>query len=156
MQYTTVKRAVRAVHVDGPDDDRAPEIGQVHGEVTFYPVMGEGEGVQVETAEGPVTVVLTPITVRISDGLIMHRGGVGVQLFAGGEGSVPSLIRWRARFTNLQSGGVPLKLRDVVFDAVPGGEVDLTAAAPVAGLPEPIVRGPQGEPGPKGLSLIHI
>ena len=89
MQYTTVKRAVRAVHVDGPDDDRAPEIGQVHGEVTFYPVMGEGESVQVETAEGPVTVVLTPITVRISDGLIMHRGGVGVQLFAGGEGAVP-------------------------------------------------------------------
>ena len=150
MQYTTVKRAVRAVHVDGPDDDRAPEIVQVHGEVTFYPVMGEGEGVQVETAEGPVTVVLTPITVRISDGLIMHRGGVGVQLFAGGEGAVPSLIRWRAVFRGLQSQGVPLKLRDVVFDAAPGSEVDLTAVAPLANLPEPIVRGPRGERGPKG------
>mgnify|MGYP001941818328 CR=1 FL=1 len=144
MQFTTVKRAVKAAHVDGFDADRAPEIEQVHGQVTFYPMMGDGDSVQVQTVDGPVTVVLTPITVRISDGLVMHRGGVGVQLFAGGDGCEPSLIRWRARFTNLQSQGVPLKLRDVIFDAIPGGEVDLTTAAPLANAPEPIVRGPQG------------
>ena len=144
MQFTTVKRAVKAVHVDGYDNDRAPEVEQVQGSVTFYPMMGEGDSVQVQTVEGPVTVVLTPITVRIADGMVMHRGGIGVQLFAGGKGSEPSLIRWRARFTNLQSDGVPIQLRDVVFDAVPGGEVDLTTAAPLANAPEPIVRGPQG------------
>ena len=144
MQFTTVKRAVRAVHVDGADKDRAPEVEQVHGEVTFYPMMGEGDSVQVQTVDGPVTVVLTPITVRISDGLVMHRGGVGVQLFAGGKGSEPSLIRWRAVFRGLQSQGVPLTLRDVIFDAIPGGEVDLTTATPLANAPEPIVRGPQG------------
>lgn len=144
MQFTTVKRAVRAVHVDGADKDRAPEVEQVHGEVTFYPMMGDGDSVQVQTVDGPVTVVLTPITVRISDGLVMHRGGVGVQLFAGGKGSEPSLIRWRAHFTNLQSNGVPIKLRDVIFDAKPGGEVDLTTTAPLANAPEPIIRGPQG------------
>lgn len=74
----------------------------------------------------------------------MHRGAVGVQLFAGGEGSNPPLIRWRASFSNLQAQGVPLTLRDVVFDAIPDGEVDLTAVAPLATKPEPIVRGPQG------------
>jgi hypothetical protein len=144
MHFTTVKRAVKAVHVDGFDDDRAPEVEQVHGEVTFYPMLGDGDSVQVQTVDGPVTVVLTPIKVRISDGLVMHRGGVGVQLFAGGDGSEPSLIRWRARFSNLQSQGVPLKLRDVIFDAIPDGEVDLTTAAPLANAPEPIIRGPQG------------
>ena len=144
MHFTTVKRAVKAVHVDGFDDDRAPEVEQVHGEVTFYPMLGDGDSVQVQTVDGPVTVVLTPISVRISDGLVMHRGGVGVQLFAGGDGSEPSLIRWRAHFTNLQSQGVPLKLRDVIFDAIPDGEVDLTTAAPLANAPEPIIRGPQG------------
>lgn len=144
MQFTTVKRAVRAVHVDGADKDRAPEVEQVHGEVTFYPMMGDGDSVQVQTIDGPVTVVLTPITVRISDGLVMHRGGVGVQLFAGGKGSEPSLIRWRAVFRGLQSQGVPIKLRDVIFDAKPGGEVDLTTTAPLANAPEPIIRGPQG------------
>lgn len=144
MQFTTVKRAVKAVHVDGFDADRAPEVEQVHGEVTFYPMMGEGDSVQVQTVDGPVTVVLTPITVRISDGMVMHRGGVGVQLFAGGKGSEPSLIRWRAVFRGLQSQGVPLQLRDVIFDAIPGGEVDLTTATPLANAPEPIVRGPQG------------
>ena len=144
MQFTTVKRAVKAVHVDGFDADRAPEVEQVHGEVTFYPMMGDGDSVQVQTVDGPVTVVLTPITVRISDGLVMHRGGVGVQLFAGGKGAEPSLIRWRAVFRGLQSQGVPLTLRDVIFDAIPGGEVDLTTATPLANAPEPIVRGPQG------------
>lgn len=144
MQFTTVKRAVKAVHVDGFDADRAPEVEQVHGEVTFYPMMGEGDSVQVQTVDGPVTVVLTPITVRISDGLVMHRGGVGVQIFAGGKGAEPSLIRWRAVFRGLQSQGVPLTLRDVIFDAIPGGEVDLTTATPLANAPEPIVRGPQG------------
>lgn len=153
MQFTTVKRAVRAVHVDGPDEDRHPEVEQVQGTVTFYPMLGEGDSVQVETVDGPVTVVLTPIRVRIADGMVMHRGGVGVQLFAGGEGAEPSVIRWRAVFTNLQSDGVPLKLRDVVFDAVPGGEVDLTAASPLANHPEPILRGPAG---PRGYSVQDV
>lgn len=144
MKFTTVKRAISAVMLDGYDADNQPEIEAVQGEVTFYPVMQEGDSVQVQTVDGPVTIVLSPITVRISDGIVMHRGTIGVQLFAGGEGSNPELIRWRARFTNLQSNGVTLALRDVIFDAIPGGEVDLTTAAPLANQPEPIVRGPQG------------
>ncbi|AWB84761.1 hypothetical protein [Corynebacterium liangguodongii] len=144
MQFTTVKRAIRAVMLDGDDVDQVPEVRQVQGQVTFTPVLGAGDSVQVETVEGPVTVVLSPVTVRVSDGVVMHRGSVGVQLFAGGEGSNPPLIRWRASFSGLQAQGVPLALRDVVFDAVPGGEVDLTNVAPLANLVEPVVRGPQG------------
>lgn len=144
MQFTTVKRAIRAVHIDGDDKNAVPEVEQVQGYITFTPMLGEGDSVQVQTVEGPVTVVLTPIRARISDGVVMHRGAVGVQLFAGGKGSEPSLIRWRATFSDLQSQGVPLKLRDVIFDAKPGGEVDLTTVAPLANAPEPILRGPAG------------
>lgn len=144
MQFTTVKRAIRAVHIDGDDKNAVPEVEQVQGRITFTPMLGEGDSVQVQTVEGPVTVVLTPIRARISDGMVMHRGAVGVQLFAGGKGSEPSLIRWRASFSELQSQGVPLKLRDVIFDAKPGGEVDLTTVAPLANAPEPILRGPAG------------
>lgn len=144
MQFTTVKRAIRAVHIDGDDKNAVPEVEQVQGRITFTPMLGEGDSVQVQTVEGPVTVVLTPIKARISDGMVMHRGAVGVQLFAGGKGSEPSLIRWRASFSELQSQGVPLKLRDVIFDAKPGGEVDLTTVAPLANAPEPILRGPAG------------
>ena len=92
MHFTTVKRAVKAVHADGPDKDRAPEVEQVHGEVTFTPMLGEGDSVQVETGEGMVTVVPVPVTARISDGVVMHRGVMGVQLFAAGPGSNPELI----------------------------------------------------------------
>ena len=144
MQFTTVKRAIRAVHIDGDDRNAVPEVEQVQGYITFTPMLGEGDSVQVQTVEGPVTVVLTPIRARISDGMVMHRGAVGVQLFAGGKGSEPSLIRWRASFSELQSQGVPLKLRDVIFDAKPRGEVDLTTVAPLANAPEPILRGPAG------------
>ncbi len=144
MQFTTVKRAINAVLLDGHDPDSVPEVSKVQGEVTFTPLMPSGDSVQVQTPEGPVTVVLAPVRVRISDGVVMHRGAMGVQLFAGGEGSNPTLIRWRASFSHLQAQGIPLSLRDVVFDAVPGGEVDLTSVAPLAGQPEPIVRGPQG------------
>ena len=150
MKFTTVKRAVNAVHLDGDDLDQVPEVHPVHGQVTFTPLLNEGDGVQVETGDGMVTVVPVPVTVRISDGVVMHRGAPGVQLFAGGPGANPDTIRWRADFKHLQSAGVPVKLRPVVFDAVPDGEVDLTRVAPVAGFSGGVTRGEQGEIGPRG------
>lgn len=144
MKFTTVKRAVNAVHLDGDDKDQVPEVYPVHGNVTFTPLLADGDSIQVQTPNGPLTVVPTQITVRISDGIVMHRGAPGVQLFAAGPGSNPERIQWKATFHNLQSNGIPIKLKPVVFDAIPDGEVDLTAVAPLAGSPTPITRGPQG------------
>lgn len=144
MKFTTVKRAVNAVHLDGDDPDQTPETHPVHGNVTFTPLLKDGDSIQVQTVNGPLTVVPTQITVRISDGVVMHRGAPGVQLFAAGPGSNPERIQWKATFHNLQSNGIPIKLKPVVFDAIPDGEVDLTTVAPLAGTPTPITRGPQG------------
>src|SRR5699024_8551088 len=63
---------------------------------------------------------------------------------AGGKAANPSLIQWRAAFSNMEAGGKSFSLSAVVFDAIPGGEVDLTMAAPVAGAAKGIARGPRG------------
>ena len=144
MKYTRVRRAVSAVVIDSWDKDRNPEHIKVNGNVTFTPLLKDGDVVQWAGPNGPESLVLAPIQCRISDGIIMHRGGEGVYLAAGGDGCEPSLIQWKATFSNMQAGGWAFKLKPVMFDAVPDGEVDLTMVAPVAGASEPIVRGPAG------------
>lgn len=144
MKYTRVRRAVSAVVIDSWDKDRDPEHIKVNGRVVFTPLLKDGDVVQWAGPNGPESLVLAPIECRISDGIIMHRGGEGVYLAAGGKGCEPSLIQWKATFSNMQAGGWSFKLKPVMFDAVPDGEVDLTMVAPVAGASEPIVRGPAG------------
>lgn len=152
MKYTRVRRAVSAVVIDSWDEDRNPEHIKVNGNVTFRPLLNDGDVVQWAGPNGPESLVLAPIQCRISDGIIMHRGGEGVYLAAGGEGCEPSLIQWKATFSNMQAGGWSFKLKPVMFDAVPDGEVDLTMVAPVAGASEPIVRGPAGT----GIDNIEV
>lgn len=144
MKYTRVRRAVSAVVIDSWDKDRNPEHIKVNGNVTFTPLLNDGDVVQWAGPNGPESLVLAPIQCRISDGIIMHRGGEGVYLAAGGKGCEPDLIQWKAEFSSMQAGGWAFKLKPVMFDAVPDGEVDLTMVAPVAGASEPIVRGPAG------------
>ena len=144
MKYTRVRRAVSAVVIDSWDKDRNPEHIKVNGNVTFTPLLKDGDVVQWAGPNGPESLVLAPIQCRISDGIIMHRGGEGIYLAAGGKGCEPNLIQWKAEFSNMQAGGWSFKLKPVMFDAVLDGEVDLTMVAPVAGASEPIVRGPAG------------
>ena len=152
MQYTRVKRAVSAVVIDGADSDANPDFVKVNGNVTFTPLLKAGDVVQYAGPKGPESLVLAPIECRISDGIIMHRGQEGVYLVAGGEGVQPDVIQWKATFSNMQAGGWAFTLKPVMFDAVPGGEVDLTLVSPIAGASEPIVRGPAGV----GLKSITV
>lgn len=152
MKYTRVRRAVSAVVIDSWDKDRDPEHIKVNGRVTFTPLLKAGDVVQWAGPNGPESLVLAPIECRISDGIIMHRGGEGIYLAAGGKGCEPSLIQWKAEFSGMQAGGWAFKLKPVMFDAVPDGEVDLTMVAPVAGASEPIVRGPAGT----GIDKIFV
>jgi|GEM_PF-2491297 len=144
LEYSLVKRAVRASVIDGRDDDDTPDVVNVNGTVTFTPVMSGGDAVQVTVLGGMETLVLSPIECPINDGIISHRGRDGVKLAAGGEGCNPPIIRWKATFSHMQAGGWSFTLKPIIFDAIPSGEIDLTLAAPVAGQPDGIVRGPQG------------
>ena len=152
LQYTRVKRAVSAVVIDGADSDANPDFVKVNGNVTFTPLLKAGDVVQYAGPKGPESLVLAPIECRISDGIIMHRGQEGVYLVAGGEGVQPDVIQWKATFSNMQAGGWAFTLKPVMFDAVPGGDVDLTLVSPIAGASEPIVRGPAGV----GLKSITV
>lgn len=143
-EFCTVKRAVAAYVVDGPDDDTDPDRLPVQGQLTLTPVLGGGDAVTMVEDGTHVTVVPRPIDARISDGVILHRGREGVRLLAGGEQMNPPRLVWKARFFNMQAGGWSFKLSPIVFEVIPGGEVDLTLVAPVANVPEGIVRGPAG------------
>ena len=144
MEFTTVKRAIRLAVVDGPDTGDDPDILQAKGRVVFEPVIKKGDSIQVQTPEGPETYVLATIECPIVDGIISHDGQDGVKLPAGGKAANPSLIQWRAAFSGMEAGGKSFTLSPIVFDAIPGGEVDLTLVAPVAGTAKGVTRGPRG------------
>ncbi|MGP9720083.1 hypothetical protein [Corynebacterium sp. AOP40-4SA-5] len=143
-EFCTVKRAVAAYVVDGPDDDTDPDRLPVQGQLTLTPVLGGGDAVTMVEDGAHVTVVPRPIDARISDGVILHRGREGVRLLAGGDQMNPPRLVWKATFANMQAGGWSFKLSPIVFEVVPGGEVDLSLVAPVANVPEGITRGPAG------------
>ena len=144
LEFTLVRRAIRLAAIDGPDAGDNPDILQAQGSVLFEPVIRKGDSIQVQTRGGSETYALAPIECPINDGIISHRGQDGVKLPAGGEAANPPLIRWKATFSRMQAGGKSFTLAPVIFDAVPGGEIDLTMVAPVAGAPEGVVRGPRG------------
>ena len=144
LEFTLVRRAISLAVIDGPDTGDNPDILKAQGSVLFEPVIKKGDSIQVQTRGGSETYALAPIECPINDGIISHRGQDGVKLPAGGEAANPSLIRWKATFSRMQAGGQSFTLAPVIFDAVPGGEIDLTMVAPVAGAPEGVVRGPRG------------
>ena len=144
--YCKVKRTMLAQQLDSWDADTLPESAPLHGNVTFTPQLADGDAVTLYDDGKPVTIVPAPIAARISDGQIFHRGVDYIELLAGGDRMNPEVLVWKATFTNLQANGVPVKLRPVIFEAVPDGTVDLTVVAPAPGTAgQGIVKGRDGD-----------
>ena len=169
--YCLIKQNLASLVADSSDDsDRYPDVAQISGQVTFTPTTPQGQTYKITGEDGELyTVPVTAITARIEDGKIMHEGKEGVYLFAGGEASNPKRVVYRASYSGLRAGsrGGVIALNAVTFEAIPGGEIDLTTVTPVSGTPAPGIvkgdpflyedftpeqleglRGPQGEPGP--------
>ena len=169
--YCLIKQNLASLVADSSDDsDRYPDVAQVSGQVTFTPTTPQGQTYKITGEDGELyTVPVTAITARIEDGRIMHEGKEGVYVFAGGEASNPKRVVYRASYSGLRAGsrGGVIALNAVTFEAIPGGEIDLTTVTPVSGTPAPGIvkgdpflyedftpeqleglRGPQGEPGP--------
>lgn len=144
-QFCTVTRVLSAAHIDGFDEDANPDIHPVQGEVTFTPLIPEGDAIQLFEDGHPKTIVPLPIKTRISDGVIFHRGESSIKLLAGGDRMNPPKLYWRATFDHMQSNGIPFKLKPIVFEAIPDGTVDLTAVAPVVGIEPPTAKGRDGD-----------
>ena len=169
--YCLIKQNLASLVADSSDDsDRYPDVAQISGQVTFTPTTPQGQTYKIKGEDGELyTVPVTAITARIEDGKIMHEGKEGVYVFAGGEASNPKRVVYRASYSGLRAGsrGGVIALNAVTFEAIPGGEIDLTTVTPVSGTPAPGIvkgdpflyedftpeqleslRGPQGEPGP--------
>lgn len=153
--YCLVTQRIGAILEDSPDDnDRTPDYTDVSGDVLFTPSMSRGDAFHIERDGEIVTVPVYSVRAKIVDGVLQHEGEVGIPLFAGGEGVNPSSLVYRVAYSRLKANGESVELNSFSFKAIPGGSVDLTTVAPVAGTPSPgIVRGAKGdrgEPGPQG------
>lgn len=133
---------------DSPSDtDREPDYEAISGSVIFTSTIPEGEAFKVRDAEGYRTVPAVTYRADIVNGQIIHEGEAGVKVFAGGESSNPPVVRYTAHYNGLTAGGRRLVLNPIVFDAIPGGEIDLADFQPVANAPTPgIVQGDKGDP----------
>lgn len=136
-QYCLITHTIHSVAIDGDDTDRDPDHHPVTGIVVFEPLLGKGDSVVVTVDGDPTTIVLTPIEARISNGEIYHRGEKGIKLFAGGPDTNPEKIRYKATFHNLIAGGKTVSLKEILFEAVPGGAIHLAHVQPVPGAPYP-------------------
>lgn len=142
-EFCTIKRALAAYRADGADDGTDPDKVAVQGKVTLTPVLSTGAVTMYEDG-ALVTVPLQPMEARIQNGQVRYRGAEGIRVVAGGQGMNPKTIVYKATFSEMQAGGWSFKLPAIQFEAVPGGEVDLTLVAPVPNAPNGVVRGPAG------------
>ena len=142
-EFCTIKRALAAYRADGADDGTDPDNVAVQGKVTLTPVLSTGAVTMYEDG-ALVTVPLQPMDARIQNGKVRYRGAEGIRVVAGGQGMNPKTIVYKATFSEMQAGGWSFKLPAIQFEAVPGGEVDLTLVAPAPNAPDGIVRGPAG------------
>lgn len=128
------------------DSDRFPDVSDISGEVIFTPNIANGKAYQLVDREGKTyTVPVSRIQAKIINGEIKHEYETGIYLFAAGPGSNPDKITYSVEYRNLRSGDLSFSLSPLKFEAIPGGEVDLTMATPVIGAtPAGIVRGPRG------------
>lgn len=145
--YCLVKHRIEVLGPDSPgDQDRYPDRYMVNGTVTFTPNINNADVFVIKDEFGFKTVPALPITADIVDGELIHEGQAGVYLFAGGENANPSNLSYTATYRGLVANGVPITIRDVTFEAIQNGEIDLSTAQPVAGTPaRGITRGAPGD-----------
>lgn len=137
-QYCLVKHHIVSSVIDGPDLGNDPDTIPISGDVTFYPILDHGDSVIVTDGAEKISYILAPISARIVQGKISVNGEEGVKLFAGGPDTNPERIRYRAKFTDLNlAGSKRLNLKDILFEAIPGGEISLSMAQPVPAKPYP-------------------
>lgn len=156
--YCLVTQRVIAITADSDSDaDRLPDQQTVSGEIYFTPNVPGGRSYQLRDEEGKsYTVPLGRVEASIVDGEIVHEGERGISLFAAGQGSNPSKISYFVEYRNLRAGTTPINLSPMNFEAVPGGEVDLTTATPVTGATPPgTTKGDKGDVGPAATIVSH-
>ena len=147
LNYCLVTKNLASIIEDSAYDmDRFPDVSNISGEVIFTPNIANGKAYQLFDNEGKsYTVPVSRVQAKIINGVITHEDDIGVYLFAAGAGSNPDKITYSVEYRNLRSGDLSFSLSPLKFEAIPGGEIDLTTVTPVVGAtPAGTVRGPRG------------
>lgn len=147
-EFCKVTHRLGIYGADSPSDtDRDPDYEAISGTVTFTPSVPEGEAFKIRDVEGYRTVPAVSYIANIVNGQIIHEDEAGVKVFAGGDSSNPPVVRYTAHYSGLTAGEQRLVLKPIVFDAIPGGEIDLADFQPVVNAPTPgIIQGDKGDP----------
>ena len=150
LNYCLVIQNLASIVEDSNYDfDRHPDVSDINGEVIFIPNIANGKAYQLFDSQGnSYTVPVSRIRAKIVNGEIIHEDSPGVYLFAAGPGSNPDRITYSVEYRNLRSGDQSFALSPLRFEAIPGGEVDLTMATPVIGAtPAGTTKGDKGDKG---------
>ena len=156
LNYCLVTQNLASIIEDSEyDSDRYPDVSDISGQVIFTPNIANGKAYQlVDSVGNTYTVPVSRIQAKIINGEIRHENETGVYLFAAGPGSNPDKITYSVEYRNLRSGELSFSLSPLKFEAIPGGEVDLTMATPVIGATPAGTT--KGERGPQGLKFLGV
>ena len=150
LNYCLVTQNLASIIEDSTtDSDRFPDVSDISGEVIFTPNIANGKAYQLVDSQGKAyTVPVSRVRAKIINGEIKHENETGIYLFAAGVGSNPDKITYSVEYRNLRSGELSFSLSPLKFEAIPGGEVDLTMATPVIGAtPAGTTKGDKGDKG---------
>ena len=147
LQYCKVYGNFASVIADAVDADEVPDWVAMEGTVEFT---ANVEFAKNFTAGFKRTHFPDKVTVTLdADGDITHNGDKWVYLLAGGPDISPQSFNYKVKFTlNRPGEETPIVYGPFDMDVIPGGEVDLVDATPVATFEgTPITKGQTGDPG---------
>lgn len=147
LTYCKVTGNFATVVADQIDADEVPDWLAMTGTAEFTPNI---EFAKNFTTGFKRTHFPDKITVTVDeDGDLSHNGDKWVYLLAGGPDITPVGFNYKVKFNLTRPGEEsPIVYGPFDFEVIPGGEVDLVDATPVATFEgTPISKGQQGDPG---------
>lgn len=147
LNYCKIVGNFKAFIADNADSDDLPDFVPMSGTGQIWPNVEMAKNTQVGYKS---TYFNSPINVTVDlDGDLSQGGRKYIMVLAESEVINPSTFNYSI-ILNLAALGESgfRQYGPFAFDIVPGGEVDLTDVIPVSAYGgNPIVQGPQGEPG---------
>lgn len=147
LNYCKIVGNFKAFIADNADSDDLPDFVPMSGTGLIWPNVVTAKNTQVGYKS---TYFNSPVPVTIDlDGDLSQGGRKYVQVLAPSEILNPSTFNYSIKLSLAALG--ESNFRDYgpfSFDIVPGGEIDITDVIPVSAYGgNPIVQGPQGDPG---------
>lgn len=147
LNYCKITGNFKAFIADNADSDDLPDFVPMSGTGQIWPNIEKAKNTQVGYKS---TYFNSPIPVTVDlDGDLAQGGRKYIMVLAESPNVNPSTFNYSILLTLAAQGESNFRqYGPFAFDIVPGGEVDLTDAIPVSSYGgNPIVQGPQGEPG---------